>query len=137
MRTLQTKKENLKVCSDIEKLAEPFRSEVIKLLSLLETIPETKILCVFETIRTPERQKYLYDLRRTKTFKSKHLIGHAVDLVPHTKKGWSWADRDITGDGTTKDEMLAFKKMRQIVKSQFPKLTLLGEWDMAHVELRG
>lgn len=36
---------------------------------------------ITEGIRTPERQKQLYDEGKSKTLKSKHLIGKAVDIA--------------------------------------------------------
>ena len=38
---------------------------------------------VTEGLRTFERQKQLYEQRKTKTMNSRHLRGHAVDLCPY------------------------------------------------------
>lgn len=37
---------------------------------------------VIEGLRTQERQNQLYVQRKTKTLKSRHLTGHAIDIVP-------------------------------------------------------
>ena len=37
---------------------------------------------VLEGLRTPARQKQLYDQGATKTMNSRHITGHAVDLAP-------------------------------------------------------
>ena len=116
-------------------LSEPFKAECERLIEELSKDPKTMILKVFETLRLIARQDYLYKNSRSRTMNSKHLCGWACDFVPHTDKGWSWADRDITGDGTLKDEREAYYRMREIVKEKFPKLKYLSEWDLSHVEL--
>ena len=48
---------------------------------------------VTEGIRTLERQKELLKLGATRTLKSRHLTGHAVDLAPLDAAGkvrWDW-----------------------------------------------
>jgi len=51
---------------------------------------------VIEGVRSLERQKELLARGATRTLKSKHLIGHAVDLAPLLADGktpsWSWPD---------------------------------------------
>jgi peptidoglycan LD-endopeptidase CwlK len=42
----------------------------------------TQDFTVFEGLRTPERQHELYAAGKSKTLDSRHLTGHAVDLVP-------------------------------------------------------
>jgi len=37
---------------------------------------------VLEGLRTPARQKQLYDQGATKTMNSRHITGHAVDIAP-------------------------------------------------------
>lgn len=37
---------------------------------------------VIEGVRTLERQKHLLKIKATKTLNSRHLTGHAVDIVP-------------------------------------------------------
>lgn len=49
---------------------------------------------VIEGLRTQERQKYLYAKGATRTLNSRHLTGHAVDLVPlvNGQPSWNWDD---------------------------------------------
>ena len=49
---------------------------------------------VLEGIRSVERQKELFNKKKTKTMKSRHLTGHAVDLVPYVKgkSSFDWND---------------------------------------------
>lgn len=46
----------------------------------------------FETLRTPERQKELFDGGASKTMNSKHLTGDAWDVALWKSGGWSWDD---------------------------------------------
>lgn len=47
---------------------------------------------VLEGLRSPERQKALVASGASKTLKSRHLTGHAVDLAPFIggKVSWDW-----------------------------------------------
>jgi peptidoglycan L-alanyl-D-glutamate endopeptidase CwlK len=47
---------------------------------------------VVEGLRTLERQRQLVAEKKSKTMNSRHLTGHAVDLVPLTlgKQDWRW-----------------------------------------------
>ena len=47
---------------------------------------------VIEGLRTLERQKVLHTAGATKTLKSRHLTGHAVDLAPYINGSirWDW-----------------------------------------------
>ena len=48
---------------------------------------------VIEGVRTLARQKELYSKGKSKTMNSRHLTGHAVDLLPYPFNG------DVDGDG--------------------------------------
>ncbi|WP_262264639.1 M15 family metallopeptidase [Pantoea dispersa] len=48
---------------------------------------------VFEGVRTFERQRMLVAKGLSKTLKSKHLTGEAVDLVPLVNGRLTWEDR--------------------------------------------
>lgn len=50
--------------------------------------------CVFEGMRTPERQQALFDAGKSKTLKSRHLTGDALDLVPIKDGVLVWQDLD-------------------------------------------
>jgi peptidoglycan LD-endopeptidase CwlK len=47
---------------------------------------------VIEGVRTKARQQQLLEANATQTLNSRHLTGHAVDLVPllNGKADWSW-----------------------------------------------
>ena len=49
----------------------------------------TQDFTVLEGLRTVERQKQLYSTGKSKTMKSRHLTGHAVDLAPWPIT-WDW-----------------------------------------------
>lgn len=60
---------------------------VIKRALSLSTVDFT----VLEGLRTLERQKQLLAQGATRTLKSRHLTGHAVDIAPLDGKEVSWA----------------------------------------------
>lgn len=64
----------------------------IRLVRIVEqAIKETKIdFTVTEGLRTPERQQQLVNDGFSQTMKSKHLTGHAVDLVALVDGKVSW-----------------------------------------------
>lgn len=45
---------------------------------------------VLEGLRTLERQKELFATGKSKTMRSRHLTGHAVDLAPWVNNAISW-----------------------------------------------
>lgn len=49
---------------------------------------------VIEGLRSIERQRELFDRGATKTMNSRHLTGHAVDVVPYIEGAvsWHWPD---------------------------------------------
>ena len=56
-------------------------------------IKQTPIdFCVIEGIRSPKRQRELFDSGKSKTLNSRHLTGHAVDLGAwvNGKLNWEW-----------------------------------------------
>lgn len=64
----------------------------IRLVRLVEqAIKETTVdFTVLEGLRTPERQQQLVNDGYSQTLKSKHLTGHAVDLVAIVDGKVSW-----------------------------------------------
>ena len=64
----------------------------IRLVRLVEqAIKETTVdFTVLEGLRTPERQQQLVNDGFSQTLKSKHLTGHAVDLVAIVNGKVSW-----------------------------------------------
>lgn len=61
-------------------LEEPFRRKIHKLIA--KGTEDGIYFKVLETMRTPERQRELFKDGKSQTLNSKHLNGHAVDLVP-------------------------------------------------------
>ena len=84
---------------------------------------------VLEGRRTLERQVYLRKRGRSKTMKSQHLLGRAVDLVPYPV---DWEDKD------------AFCKVADAMKKAAAELGIEIEWggdwatfiDMPHFQLK-
>lgn len=78
---------------------------------------------ITEGVRTAERQKKLYAMRATKTLNSRHLTGHAVDLVP-------FFDGDKDGD-IDADDMFAWPLYHQLapsIKAAAKDLGVRIEW---------
>lgn len=65
-----------------------------KLVSIVKKAQEitTQPFIVTEGLRSLERQKSLFDKGLSKTMKSKHLVGRAVDLAPLVdgRVSWDW-----------------------------------------------
>jgi len=91
---------------------------------------------VTEGLRTLERQKQLVAIKASKTMNSRHLTGHAIDVVPYV---------DLDRDGKIETEELynkaLFGLLIPIGKDCADKLeieTVWGYdwgWDMPHWEL--
>jgi len=45
---------------------------------------------ITEGIRTKERQKELFDQKKSRTMNSRHLTGHAVDVMAYVNGNGSW-----------------------------------------------
>lgn len=67
--------------------------DLVKVVELALTLSEVDFK-VIEGLRTQERQNQLYVLRKTKTLNSRHLTGHAVDIVPLPL---DWNDKQAFG----------------------------------------
>ena len=88
---------------------------------------------VFEGIRTLARQRYLKDIGRSWTMRSKHLTGNAVDLVP-------WINNKPVWDGD--EASTAFHEIKECMFLEAQaigiKLVWGGNWrsvDKPHFEL--
>ena len=91
---------------------------------------------VTEGLRTLARQKQLVAAKASKTMNSRHLTGHAVDVVPYI---------DLDRDGKIETEELynkeLFKQLIPIAKDCAEKLGIEmvwgydWGWDMPHWEL--
>jgi hypothetical protein len=132
------------VIRDVERLKEPFKSIVKELIEEFKTAGLR--VKPFETLRTMTRQKYLVDNKRSKTWKSYHLVGMACDFVVHDKGGWSWGDRDVDFDGQTKDELEEYIRMGKIINEKYKDVLEWGGnwgakdgklgWDAAHIQYK-
>jgi peptidoglycan L-alanyl-D-glutamate endopeptidase CwlK len=91
---------------------------------------------VFETLRTPKRQIKLFKEGRTKTLKSRHLLGEAVDIVYKGNGKWSW---DFP---RYKKEWYTFAFLLEHYSKKILKIELVwgGAWrgfpDFAHWQLK-
>lgn len=66
------------IVTRLDVLQEPFRSAVYGILA--EAMEKRVYFVVTETIRTYERQQELFDAGKSRTMRSNHLVGKAVDL---------------------------------------------------------
>jgi len=85
---------------------------------------------VFEGVRKIERQRFLYRTGKSRTLKSYHLWGLAVDLVPYVNGRLTWASTDafdeIDRAMTQAKEELGF----DFIERPF-------DWDRAHFQCTG
>jgi peptidoglycan L-alanyl-D-glutamate endopeptidase CwlK len=106
------------------------------LVRIVERATERAKFMVVQGLRTPAEQKKLFALGKSRTLKSRHLTGHAVDLAPLV---------DMDGDG---DQELSwnpdhFWPIAEAMKgaAEYLKVPLVwgGNWtsfiDMPHFEL--
>lgn len=68
--------------------------DLVKVVRLALTLSK-RDFSVIEGLRSQERQNQLYVLRKTQTLNSRHLTGHAVDIVPHPL---DWNDKAAFGE---------------------------------------
>lgn len=76
---------------------------------------------VFEGVRSEKRQRHLVDIGASTTMNSRHLTGHAVDLVPY-----------VPGMGLRWDWPLCYgvaRSMRASALHEGVELTWGGVWD--------
>lgn len=84
---------------------------------------------VFDGLRTKEEQYKLYHKGYSKTLKSYHLWGLAVDLVPYINGRYTWSDKE------------AFDYLHDIANNIIKEHSLPIEspfkWDRAHWQMTG
>ena len=68
------------IITSLEALAEPFRTQVRGILA--DAVERRTYFVVTETFRSFERQQMLFADGKSRTMRSNHLIGKAVDLAP-------------------------------------------------------
>lgn len=98
MKTMSTIQQvysgKLDICRDVEKLVPELQSIVFeiedKIIPAFKTGKVRFEMKVFETIRTQERQIWLYENGYSDTLKSNHMTGRAVDFVLNRKGVWLW-----------------------------------------------
>lgn len=102
-----------------------------RLVELLERLAaRTPIqFMVTEGVRSAERQRQLYAEKKTKTLKSRHLTGHAVDIVPLVAGKLSWQWKHYT----------PLIKTAKAIAAELPTRFVFGYdwgWDAPHIEIR-
>jgi peptidoglycan L-alanyl-D-glutamate endopeptidase CwlK len=108
------------------------------LVRIVERAAEMRSFMVVQGLRTPEEQKKLFALGKSRTLRSRHLTGHAVDLAP-------LVDLDGDGDQDLSWNPVHFWPIAEAMKdaAEFLKIKIVwgGEaWrpgfvDMPHYEL--
>jgi peptidoglycan LD-endopeptidase CwlK len=91
---------------------------------------------VIEGVRTYEKQREYFRAGKSRTMNSRHLTGHAVDLMP-------WGDFDRDGDFEGSWELAHFyplnDAMQQAARTCGVKVTWGGSWasfvDAPHFEI--
>lgn len=74
---------------------------------------------VIEGLRTPERQKKLFESGASKTMRSRHLTGHAIDIA-------AWVDGQIRWDWPLYDALAV--AMKQAANNVSVPLEWGGDW---------
>lgn len=90
---------------------------------------------VFEGVRTIERQKQLQQRGVTRTLNSRHLTGHAVDLVPYIAGRATW---DWDGCYEICDAMASVYRSRAYVDDRCidaPRVRWGGAWGVSFFEI--
>lgn len=72
--------------------------------------------CVIEGLRTPERQKQLFNEGLSKTLNSRHLTGHAVDIAPVINGKIPW------------DDWKCFEKLAESMKKSAQEIQIKIIW---------
>lgn len=68
------------IITSLDALEEPFRSKARGILS--DAVERRAYFVVTETMRTYERQQALFAAGASRTMRSNHLIGKAIDVAP-------------------------------------------------------
>lgn len=103
--------------------------KLVKIVQRASQISEVEFI-VTEGVRTLERQKVLFAKGASKTLKSKHIVGRAVDLAPviDGEVRWDWPPFYKIADA-----------MKQAAKEQGVVIVWGGDWksfkDGPHFEL--
>lgn len=86
---------------------------------------------VLEGVRTSKRQRELYNTGKSKTLRSYHLNGLAVDLVPFVNGKLTWEDEYFVEIHAAMDRII--KKYSLPIENGFD----LWGWDKPHYQMTG
>jgi peptidoglycan L-alanyl-D-glutamate endopeptidase CwlK len=89
--------------------------DLVRVMSLARTRSPVKFT-VIEGLRTVERQRQLVAQGASKTMNSRHITGHAVDIVPHRP------------DGTLAFDWPLYYKVAPVIKAAAKELGIPIEW---------
>ena len=102
----------------------------LRLVQLAERLADVSPISfrILEGVRTPETQKQLFDEKKTKTLKSKHLTGDAIDIVPIVGGRISWEWKHYTP---------LIKTAKQVARDMGLRVKFGYDWgwDAPHLEL--
>lgn len=109
--------------------------ELVRVVRAAIAITKTDF-SVVEGVRDPQKQLEYFRAGKSRTMKSKHLTGHAVDLMP-------WGDFDGDGDFEGSWELAMFypinDAMQEAARACGVKVTWGGSWstfiDAPHFEI--
>lgn len=127
---------NNNIVTDINKLDANFKKMVFDLI-LINGKNNILPFKIIETIRTKDRQEYLFNVAHTtKTMHSKHLEGKAIDIAIIKEKKLNW---DIEHDDIVKECYIYYaQKAKEIGKKFNIKITAGAVdwgWDYGHIQM--
>lgn len=128
------------ICKDISRLDPEFATFVYQLKEELQNLHasgESLLVDVFETKRSVARQKEIYAAGHTRTMKSRHIEGTAVDFVVRDEKGnWTW---DMNNLEVSKAYRTYGKVAKDLADLMGIKISWGGDWrsfkDYPHIQL--
>ena len=117
--------------NDVSLLVPEFQNIVSGIMNLI-VVKNWMPFAIFETLRTQERQNWLFAQGYSKTLTSNHSTGRAIDLVVFIDGKWSWADKHIP----------LYKTMIVLVKDKYGDKVRCGGVDFGafkdypHIEMK-
>lgn len=102
-----------------------------RLVQLAERLAEISPIPfkITEGVRSAQRQRELFAQKKTKTLKSRHLTGHAIDVVPLVGGNPSWQWKDYTPLIKAAKNIAAEMNVRFVFGYDWG-------WDAPHIEVR-
>lgn len=102
-----------------------------RLVQLAERLAEVSPIGfrITEGVRTLERQRQLFGKKKTKTLKSKHLTGRAIDVAPLVQGRVSWEWEHYTP---------LIKAAKQVARDMGLRVKFGYDWgwDAPHIEVQ-